>query len=146
MINNNMFTKRIQEILTYYKLSASAFAEKMGVGRSSISHITSGRNKPSLEFVLHILENFEEVTFEWLMYGKGNFPKTPLNSFGDNVSYTNENKKVNTDLSQGNDDLFSIPSNTTTPLSSKQNIDSGSLKIDRIVIFYSDNTFKEYKN
>jgi len=145
MINNIMFTKRLQEILSFYTLSASAFAEKMGVGRSSISHIISGRNNPSLEFVLHILENFEEVTFDWLMLGKGNFPKNgnlTNKPFQSPNQITNEtNKSVN----NSNEDLFSNSPDTKS-ISSESDSITENISIDRIVIFYSDNSFKEYKN
>lgn len=76
MINSIDFSKRLQQILDYYGLSAAAFAEKIGVQRSSISHILSGRNKPSLDFVMKILSSFEEVDTYWLLNGKGNFPST----------------------------------------------------------------------
>ncbi|MGB1270375.1 MAG: helix-turn-helix domain-containing protein, partial [Flavobacteriaceae bacterium] len=46
------FTNRLQKLLDYYDLSASGFATKIGVQRSSISHVLSGRNKPSLDFVM----------------------------------------------------------------------------------------------
>ena len=48
MINNTEFAKRLQKVIDYYGESGSSFAEKIGVQRSSISHILSGRNKPSL--------------------------------------------------------------------------------------------------
>ncbi|WP_452598137.1 helix-turn-helix domain-containing protein, partial [Pontimicrobium sp. MEBiC01747] len=74
MLNNEEFTKRLKKIIDYYGESASSFAEKIGVQRSSISHILSGRNKPSLEFVLKVLSAFPEVELYWLMNGKGKFP------------------------------------------------------------------------
>ena len=74
MINNTEFAKRLQKVIDYYGESASSFAEKIGVQRSSISHILSGRNKPSLEFVLKVLSSFPEVELYWLLNGKGNFP------------------------------------------------------------------------
>ena len=79
MINNEDFAKRLQEVIDFYGESASSFAEKIGVQRSSISHILSGRNKPSLDFVLKILSMYPEVELYWLMNGKGTFPtKTSL--------------------------------------------------------------------
>lgn len=137
-----MFTSRIQEILTYYNLSASAFAEKMGVGRSSISHITSGRNKPSLEFVLHILENFKEVNFDWLMFGKGNFPASkPIT----------EEKAAQTLFSETNDVIKNektTPNLTNNFFNEKLYTENRSNEkiIERIVVFFSDKTFVEYKN
>lgn len=121
MINSKNFTKRLQEIIDFYSLSASSFADKIGVQRSSISHILSGRNKPSLDFVMKILSSFPEVDLYWLLNGKGSFPKLiesePKNS--------NETIKENTSL-----DVFSAKSND----------------IDRIIIFFKDGTYKNYKN
>ena len=48
-------------------LSASAFADKIEVQRSSISHILSGRNKPSLEFIQKVLTAFPKVSSDWLL-------------------------------------------------------------------------------
>ena len=63
MINTEEFTKRLQKVIDYYGESASSFAEKIGVQRSSISHILSGRNKPSLEFVLKIFLLFLKLNY-----------------------------------------------------------------------------------
>ncbi len=79
MINSKYFTERLQKIINYYGLSASSFADKIGVQRSSISHILSGRNKPSLDFVMKILSSFPEVDLYWLLNGKGNFPNETTN-------------------------------------------------------------------
>ena len=75
MINNMDFANRLNKVMDYYQLSAAAFADKINVQRSSISHLLSGRNKPSLDFVLKLLDEFKEVELYWLLNGKGNFPK-----------------------------------------------------------------------
>lgn len=74
MINNEAFAKRLQKIMDFYSESASSFAEKIGVQRSSISHILSGRNKPSLDFIMKVLASYPEVELYWLLNGKGAFP------------------------------------------------------------------------
>ncbi|OUR90948.1 transcriptional regulator [Flavobacteriales bacterium 34_180_T64] len=121
MINNEYFIKRLQKVIDFYGETASSFAEKIGVQRSSISHILSGRNKPSLDFVLKVLSSFPEVELYWLMNGKGEFPsnKTEIDQI--------ENEEVNQDLK--------ISSNSTKDKS-----------IDRIVIFYKDGTFENFEN
>tara|TARA_R110002049_G_scaffold202967_2_gene373461 strand:+ start:3209 stop:3583 length:375 start_codon:yes stop_codon:yes gene_type:complete len=124
MINTEEFIKRLQKVMDYYGESASSFAEKIGVQRSSISHILSGRNKPSLEFILKILSSFPEVELYWLLNGKGNFPS--LNK--------PEEKKAD-----------------TPALSMKTNIELNETletdkSIERIVIFYSDGSFKNFQN
>lgn len=72
MINTSDVIIRLQKLMEQHQLSASAFAEKIGVQRSSISHLLSGRNKPSLDLLVKIEANFEEVSFEWLLKGKEN--------------------------------------------------------------------------
>ena len=54
MVNSDDFIKRLEIILDYYALSASGFADKIGVQRSSLSHLLSGRNKPSLDFIFRL--------------------------------------------------------------------------------------------
>jgi transcriptional regulator with XRE-family HTH domain len=71
-----LLVKRIEEIMTHYHLTAAAFADSIGVQRSSISHLLKGRNKPSLEFVCKITEVYTDVDLYWLLYGKGDFPST----------------------------------------------------------------------
>tara|TARA_B100001057_G_C22618335_1_gene859435 strand:+ start:384 stop:803 length:420 start_codon:yes stop_codon:yes gene_type:complete len=70
MLNTNAIVERIEEIRSNHQLSAAAFASKIGVQRSAISHILSGRNKPSLEFLMKVYETFDEVALEWLIVGR----------------------------------------------------------------------------
>ncbi len=75
MVNITEFTSRLKKVMDFHQLSASIFADKIGVQRSSISHILSGRNKPSLDFVLKVTSEFKDVDMYWLLNGKGSFPK-----------------------------------------------------------------------
>lgn len=69
MLNIDIFLKRLDELMENHQLNAAAFAEKIGVQRSSVSHILSRRNKPSLDFILKIQSQFEEADFDWLLLG-----------------------------------------------------------------------------
>ncbi|MEM9000999.1 MAG: helix-turn-helix transcriptional regulator [Bacteroidota bacterium] len=71
--------QRLKKILHHYQLSAATFADRIGIQRSSMSHILSGRNRPSLDFVKKLVETFPEVDLYWLLYGKGRFPKKDIN-------------------------------------------------------------------
>ena len=62
---------RVQKIINYSELSSSEFADEIGVQRSNISHVLSGRNKPSLDFLMKIKDRFPEIQWEWLIEGKG---------------------------------------------------------------------------
>ena len=52
-------------------LSNAEFAEKIGISTSSLSHIFSGRNNPSLDVVMRIHKAYPEVNLNWLLYGEG---------------------------------------------------------------------------
>ena len=119
MVNILDFTNRLKKILNYHQLTASLFADKIGVQRSSISHILSCRNKPSLDFILKVTNTFTDVDIYWLLNGKGEFPKEqgPTNK----VFSSNESSIVETSNSKS------------------------SKKMNRIVVFYEDGTFEEYK-
>lgn len=126
MINNEEFIKRLQKVIHYYGESASSFAEKVGVQRSSISHILSGRNKPSLDFVLKVLSSYPEVELYWLMNGKGEFPKK---------------EKKEPSISTSESTIQSTPKSENLPSISK----TDDKAIERIVIFYKDGTFKNFE-
>lgn len=70
--------ERISKVIEYSKLSSSEFADEIDVQRSSISHITSGRNKPSLEFIIKIKSRFPEILWDWLVNGDGEMLKSEL--------------------------------------------------------------------
>lgn len=69
--------ERISEIITYSKFTSSEFADEIEVQRSNISHITSGRNKPSLDFLIKIKNRFPELEWEWIISGDGPMMKKP---------------------------------------------------------------------
>lgn len=125
MINTLDFTERLKKVIDFYDETASGFAEKIGVQRSSISHILSGRNKPSLDFVMKVLHAYPEVDLYWLMNGKGEFPSTPKK----------EIPKPQKTFSE------SIPEPKTQFVNSSENSE-----IDKIIIFYKDGSFKSYQN
>jgi transcriptional regulator with XRE-family HTH domain len=147
MINTDHFVKRLETIFDYYGLTASLFADKINVQRSSISHLLSGRNKPSLDFTLKVIERFPEVELLWLLNGKGSFPK------GENGSEEKTAISSNEKAVQENN-LFSqeiIPSTTNVEISTtipniqtEEKLVHSDSKIERIVVFYTDGTFKNY--
>lgn len=81
---------RILLILKTQNLSSSQFADEIGVQRSSISHILSGRNNPSLEFVTKILKRYPDINSDWIIFGKGSMYK---GSDAMNEAAPKENKK-----------------------------------------------------
>ena len=75
MLNTSDFSIRLQQVMDYYGLNAAAFADALEIQRSGISHLLSERNKPSLDFILKLIEKFPEVDMYWITQGKGTFPR-----------------------------------------------------------------------
>lgn len=150
MVNIDDFVKRLESVLEYYGLNASAFADQIGVQRSSMSHLLSGRNKPSLDFVMKILEVFPDVDLYWILIGKGTFPKS------------NTEEKVETQKSSSpilsnqnmSKDLFSTieinseeeerRENKKSPVLKNEKLNLEDDEIEKIVLFYKNGTFKAY--
>ncbi|HLS31011.1 MAG TPA: helix-turn-helix transcriptional regulator [Flavobacteriaceae bacterium] len=136
MVNNQHFAERLEKMMSHYSLSASSFSEKIGVARSSISHILSGRNKPSLDFILKILKEFPEVNLYWLMNGKGRMfvSKESVSSNSPSPLPTKvESKKP----SVGKENLVKEKGRST---------DSVSKTIDKVIIFYTDGSFESFED
>ncbi|MBO4645566.1 MAG: helix-turn-helix transcriptional regulator [Bacteroidales bacterium] len=70
-------SRRIREIMENSNLSASAFAAEIGITRSNLAHIFSGRNQPSFTMLEKILKAFPNVRTEWLVTGVGDMLKSP---------------------------------------------------------------------
>ena len=69
--------ERLLEFLKAENKTSAQLAEEIGVQPSGISHILSGRNNPSLDFVLKMLEKYQFLSGEWLLFGKGSMFKDP---------------------------------------------------------------------
>ena len=69
----NEFSSRLETLFEYFSVTSSQFADAIGVQKSSISHILSERNKPSLDFILKIKDAFPEINLYWLIYGTDPF-------------------------------------------------------------------------
>ena len=65
-----MIKDRLLHIMRSKNLTASQFADLMQVQPSNISHLLSGRNKPSIDFLIKLKETFPEYSFDWIITGK----------------------------------------------------------------------------
>ena len=86
-------TSRIAEIMENKNISASDLSKKIKVQKSSISHILSGRNKPSLDFVVKLTSAFDDLSIDWLIHG--NPSNVNQINTADRLKNTQSIKKVN---------------------------------------------------
>lgn len=155
---------QILKIIDAENLTPARFADEIGVQRSSISHLLSGRNKPSYDFILKILNRFSGINAEWLITGKGSMIKAselanntqkdifeqvniesseniiaPASDSIRNTTYTTE-KSTNNQANQKpkfdqDDKAAKMTSLNVTNVND----------IDFILVFYDDGTFKRFK-
>lgn len=97
--------ERVQLILKTKNISASKFADEIGVQRSSISHIISGRNNPSLDFIQKILTRFPDINSNWLIFGKGGMYKEQ-DLFSSFDTDKREKKDMNDQIKQSDSDVL----------------------------------------
>ena len=151
MVNTDDFIKRLEFLMDNYSLNASAFADKIGVQRSSISHLLSGRNKPSLDFVLKIQEFFPEVNLYWILNGKEKFLKSEqkesTNIFSKptippTLFSTEASTKADINLGEKSIDI-KVNENELEQKQQQKFVNPNS-EIFKIVIFYNDGTFKDF--
>lgn len=128
---------RIKELISREKLNSAQFSTEIGIAPSSLHHIVSGRNNPSLDVIQKILERYPQINAEWLINGKGPVFKNMVQGElfkSPEESIEMERKDVVPETKSP------VISTTETEIQQKEPIK----KIDKIVIFYTDNTFKVY--
>jgi len=130
---------RINKLINTENLSPTKFADIIGVQRSAISHILSGRNKPSFDLMQKILTKFPRVSSEWLLMGRGDMYKTMVQQRLFDVD--DKHVENNSEVKQATVNHV----NTVTqvlPKEPENRINDST--IERIIIFYKDKSFKEY--
>jgi plasmid maintenance system antidote protein VapI len=116
---------RIEKIIKEYNLTSSIFADEIKIQRAQISHILSGRNNASLDIVQKILMRFPRINSEWLLIGIGKMFKD------DSTQSSFENK-----IEEKKQEHISIEQESIVKINTK--------KIEKILVFYNDNSFDEY--
>lgn len=137
---------KIKQILVDKNISPSHFADEIGVQRSSISHILAGRNKPSLDIVQKIVKRYPDLGLDWIWEDEdvpGTEPQQTRYESRINTSTmtTNGRVPIGSDLREKH---FSRHVPVQSDLPSNENIPFCEKSIERILIFYTDGTFKQY--
>lgn len=154
---------RIIRFLSSENKTSAQFAEEIGVQPSGVSHILSGRNNPSLDFVLKMLKKYTYLSPEWLLFGKEPMfrsvaqPTLFDNMFGSPADISDEitgvvdspsvsdHQDLQTDEYSGESSGNSSVTETS-PAGTVISPQTADRKIpERIVFFYSDRSFEEYK-
>ncbi len=113
---------RIRVVIKVNGLTPSSFADEIGVKRSNVSHILSGRNKPGFDFLEKLLVRFPKVNAHWLITGVASPASTVSNPPGENEPQATEDAPEREQSTGTNEDS----------------------DVERIVVFYRDGSFKSY--
>jgi len=117
-MNKETILNRIKKIIENNDLTNSEFAEIIGVPKSSISHLLSERNKPSLDIITKISEKFDEITTDYLIFGSSLSKKSQI---------------------KPSKDLFS----SSDIDNSKDSVKESNNKVKSIIIIYENNKFEQ---
>ena len=160
-----MIKDRIKKIIQAEQFTPTKFADAVGVQRSNISHILSGRNKPSLDFIQKVLTTFGNLNSDWLLFGRGSMyndettkdlmasPGTA--SAGSGKQTQSSQEKDNTDgvASQTSQSQMTTPEDEPPQAAQSASVFGKiaenqtvgqSKQIVRIIVIFQDGTFKEY--
>ncbi len=138
--------ERILAFLKAENKSSSQFAEDIGVQPSGISHILSGRNKPSLDFVIKMLEKYPFISTQWLLFGKGSMYNEPslASLFEDHDAGITQ--KVKEKPAKPEEKVQKTAGSISGIDDSVIETDTDKRKsgINKIIWFYDDNSFEEF--
>lgn len=146
---------RVKLLMDTKQLSSSEFAERTGIQQSTFSHFINGRNKASLDVVTKIHESFDNVSLEWLLYGRGEMFGVLSQNNGTSPTHQELNNRVNYSNNNSSQQSLGFSSEALgviAPMMAHQAQNSQSAepakpprKITEIRVFFDDNTFEIFK-
>lgn len=139
--------ERLLEFLKKENKSSAQLAEEIGVQPSGISHILSGRNNPSLDFVMKMIEKYKFISTDWLLFGKGSMYKDiKSQTLFDENNDTNTNTGTISNKIQSKKQDLDFTNDQKDGISKKSDV--GEINklssVKKIVWFYDNNSFEEY--
>ena len=160
---------RIKKIVDYSQMSITVFADTIGISRSALVHLLSGRNQPSLDVLRKILNVFPEISIDWIMFGiepmfRDNRQQHEEQSQTDSDSVFRNQTNLFGELLDSEADITEMQSKQVSPIVHKKVIVpqnnnyltsnsrkektkiQSDKKLIRIVFFYNDNSFEEFRN
>ncbi len=146
---------RLLKLLEFLEVTPSEFADQIEVQRSSISHIFSGRNKPSLDFVMKIKQTYPNINTDWLIFGTDEMiiSEKKIEHIEENNSLeeVKEKYEVTPTLFQDLEitkqkEVVTEEYNSNIEIEAKHIDNHPKKEIEKIILFYKDGTFTVYEN
>jgi len=147
---------RIKKLMEKENLSPADFSEQVGIQRSAVSHLVTGRNKPSLEVIQKILNTFRMLHSDWLILGVGQMYRGEKQSHEltlfDQIE-ENTDKQRDTPVQEAKKTIPASIVEKNIPTQVVENSSSASVSlpetsksklVNKIIVYYSDSTYEEY--
>ncbi|MFA5648690.1 MAG: helix-turn-helix transcriptional regulator [Bacteroidales bacterium] len=131
---------RLQKIISAEGLTPAQFAELIGMQRSSISHILSGRNNPSFDMLQNILTKFSKINPNWLIMGKGDMYQKAIQTSLFTEQSSSEQPVKTPSLTNSTLNADAVAQSKVKP---PEDLLFGK-NVERVIVFYKDKTFTEY--
>ncbi len=133
------------------KLSPTQFATEIGVQRSALSHVLSGRNKPSLDFMMKIKARYPDINLDWLLLGKGKMTGTTVKKVAEEPAATvieaekKETKDLQFRIKQDQVDETREEKKIVVEKTKEEEPDSSGEDVPKkIILIYPDDTYETY--
>ena len=143
---------RLQQFLQLEQLTPARLSDIIGVQRSGLSHILSGRNKPGFDFILRLLIKFPTLSADWLITGKGKMYKE-VKDAREEGSFRESKIKNEIIEAPKADDSLDIEQNDLDFIASQpsenpikvpiSNYEQKNRLLKKVLLVYTDNTFEE---
>ena len=142
-INETSMNTRLKQFLSAENITQAQFADNINVVRASVSHVLSGRNNPSYEFIRSIMVNYPNLNIEWLMFGKGKMYK--------DASVPIHTKKIEEDILFPELEEEQLPDHSasydapieTSTTDEDPKIIVNQRKVSKVIILFDDGSYQE---
>ena len=131
---------RLKQFLAAENISQAQFADNINVVRASVSHVLSGRNNPSYEFIRSIMIKYPLLNIEWLIFGKGRMYKDTSAQEDDrseNLLFADESSFVEKNEIPAGIQEPVVPVLPETAAAASQR------KVSKIIVLFDDGTYQE---
>lgn len=142
--------EKLLNLMKSEQLTASKLAELLDIQPSGISHILSGRNKPSFDLVQKILRRFPRVNPDWLLLDKDEMYRTidiePQPATSQSISTEELDETMQQSTVSGMTTPATNSTNASTPaqqIAAAYAPKSGNVK--RVIVLFDDHTFESYE-
>lgn len=135
------------------KLSPTQFAAAINIQRSTLSHILSGRNNPSLDFIIKVVETFPDINLDWLARGIGDMYKTKTSNEKPDTTQSKLKAPAKEKVKEESPAVIAVEEKPVTPPKETKQHTSAPANtnttpkngIDSIIVLFSDGTYQIMK-